>query len=174
MIKRIVITGPESTGKSTLASELAMHYKTVFVPEVARAYIDLIQRPYIQNDLLEIAKLQRAEEDKLISQATKFLICDTDLQVIKVWSEFKYNTCDNWIIEELKSNKPDLYLVCNIDLPWQEDTQREHPNERQELFDIYHKELITMNANFEIITGQQSERTARSIKAINQFFGMQP
>lgn len=169
-MKRIVITGSESTGKSTLASELAKHYKTVYVPEVARFYIDDLKRPYIQNDLLEIAMLQCAEEDKLINKATNILICDTDLLVIKVWSEFKYGNCDNWIVEELKKRDCNLYLLCNIDLPWQEDEQREHPNSRKELFDIYHLELIKMKANYEIITGKETERLERSIRACATVF----
>ena len=90
MINRIAIIGPESTGKSTLAKELAEYYKTVYVPEVARFYIDELKRSYNQNDLLEIAKLQCDEEDKLLHQANEILICDTNLLVIKIWSEFKY------------------------------------------------------------------------------------
>lgn len=168
MIKRFAITGPESTGKSALAKDLAEHYKTVFVPEVARLYIDALEHPYNQNDLLEIAKLQCAEEDKLLSKANKILICDTDLFVIKIWSEFKYGICDDWILDELAKRKYDLHLLCNIDLPWENDPQREHPNERQELFDIYHHELIKMQVKYEIITGSENRRLKSAILAVNK------
>ena len=168
MIKRIAITGPESTGKSMLALSLAKHYQTVFVPEVARFYLDTLQRPYNQNDLLAIAKLQCAEEDKLALQAKKILICDTTLQVIKIWSEFKYGNCNTWIIDEMQNRKYDLYLLCNIDLPWEEDAQREHPDARQELFDIYHHELIQMKVSYEIISGKEDQRVLNAINAINK------
>lgn len=166
-LKRVAITGPESTGKSTLAKELAEHYKTVFVPEIARLYIDALERPYEQNDLLEIAKLQCAEEDKLIIRTNKILICDTDLLVIKIWSEFKYGNCDNWILEELCKRKYDIHLLCNIDLPWQDDVQREHPDKRQELFDLFHYDLRKMRVPYEIITGKESDRTKKSVTAID-------
>lgn len=167
MVIRIAITGPECTGKSTLAKELAEHYQTVFVPEIARFYIDALSRPYNQDDLSEIAKLQCVEEDKLIKKANRILIFDTDLLVIKIWSEFKYGNCDHRILEELSKRKYDLHLLCNIDLPWQDDPQREHPGERQKLFNIYHQELIKMKVNYEIITGKQAERTERAINAVN-------
>ena len=165
-LKRFAIIGPESTGKSTLAKELAHHYKSVFVPEVARQYIDKLTRPYHRSDLLEIAKMQCEEEDRTLDHANSILICDTTLLVIKIWSEFKYGNCDDWILQELNNRKYDLHLLCNIDLPWEEDAQREHPNARQELFDIYHYELIKMNLDYEIISGKQSERTKRAVRAI--------
>jgi NadR type nicotinamide-nucleotide adenylyltransferase len=170
MIKRIAITGPECTGKSTLAKDLAEHFKTVYVPEVARFYIDALDRPYTHNDLLEIAKLQCAEEDKLIQKANKFLICDTDLLVIKIWSVFKYGSCDRWILDELIKRKNELYLLCNINLKWQQDSQREHPDARQELFDIYHHELLSMKASYEIITGSEEERTIKAITVLEKSF----
>ena len=163
---RIAITGPESTGKSTLAKELSTYYQTLYVPEIARFYIDDLQRPYNQNDLLQIAKLQCAEEDKLMMKANKILICDTDLLVIKIWSEVKFGNCDNWIIGEQQNRHYDLYLLCNIDLPWQSDPQREHPNERERLFNLYHLSLIKMKASYEIITGKERERTGKAIAVI--------
>ncbi len=166
-LKRIAITGPESTGKSTLAKQLAEHYQTVYVPEIARFYIDALNRPYNQDDLLAIAKLQCAEEDTLMKKANRILICDTDLLVIKIWSEFKYGNCNNWILEELSKRKYDLYLLCNIDLPWQDDPQREYPGERQELFNIYHQELIKMKVNYEIITGKENDRMQRAFTFID-------
>ena len=164
---RIAITGSESTGKSVLANQLALYFKTVFVNEVAREYIDQLKRAYTQNDLLIIARQQCKEEDLMIQHANKLLICDTTLLVIKVWSEFKYGTCDSWIINEMKKREYDLYLLCNIDLPWQPDNQREHPQSRQELFNIYHNELIKEKVNYEIVSGMEQQRLHAAIKAIH-------
>ncbi len=168
MIKRIAIVGPESTGKSILAKELAIHFESLFVPEFARVYIDELKRPYNQTDLLEIARMQCLIEDSSEELAEELLFCDTTLLVIKVWSEFKYGNCDAWILEELNKRKYDLYLLCNIDLPWQKDAQREHPHSRQELFDIYHTELIKMGVEYEIITGKQSTRLVNAINVIDR------
>lgn len=165
---RIAIIGPESTGKSTLAQQLAWHYKTVFVPEMARTFINNLSVPYHQNDLLKIAQLQIKAEDQLAREANAILICDTSLLVIKIWSEFKYGNCDSWILNETINRQYDAHLLCNIDLPWEEDAQREHPEARQLLFDIYHSELIKMKVNYEIISGKQTERLKRAIQAINK------
>ncbi|MCD4681228.1 MAG: ATP-binding protein, partial [Bacteroidales bacterium] len=87
MIKRIAITGPESTGKSQLAKKLAEHYNTVWVPEFAREYLNIINRPYGQADILDIAKGQVESEDRLANFAKKILFCDTEAIVTKIWSE---------------------------------------------------------------------------------------
>lgn len=167
MVERIALTGPESTGKTTLAQQLAKHYRTLFVPEIARSYIDQLGRSYEEKDLKIIAMHQCAEEDRLVSEANRFLICDTDLLVIKIWSEYKYHHCDEWITDQLKKRKPRLYLLCNIDLDWEFDPQREHPDRREELFNLYHAVLIKMKCNYEIISGKKELRLQRAINAIN-------
>jgi len=91
LIKKIAITGPESTGKSELAKKLAKHYNTVWVPEFSREYIDNINRPYDYDDIIEIAKGQLNREKEAEKKANKFLFCDTELIVAKIWSEFKYS-----------------------------------------------------------------------------------
>ncbi|VAW26252.1 hypothetical protein MNBD_BACTEROID06-582, partial [hydrothermal vent metagenome] len=116
---KIVITGPESTGKSTLAKELAKYYKTTFVEEYARIFLTNLGRPYVQQDLLEIAKRQIAQEDSATNKNPKLLICDTSLEVIKIWSEYKYQSVDVFITNSLKVRKPDLYLLMRPDLLWE-------------------------------------------------------
>ncbi len=127
-IKRIVIIGPESTGKSTLTSGLACYFDTVFVQEYAREYLEELSRPYLEEDLLIMARRQVAlEEERAMQARNGLLFCDTDLQVIKVWSEDKYGRCDPWILGQIAVRKYDLYLLTDIDMLWQDDPLREHP-----------------------------------------------
>ena len=115
LLHRIAITGPESTGKSKLAQNLAGHYHTVFVPEYAREYIDNLNRPYNQEDILEIARA-RQDGRRGGKEGKRILFCDTELIVTKIWSEVKYGICDPWILGEIESRKYDLYLLCYIDI----------------------------------------------------------
>ncbi len=170
MIKRIAITGPESTGKSELAKSLAQYYNTVWVPEVARRYLDNLGREYNYDDILMIAKKQIDEENKLAKTANGFLFCDTDLIVTKIWCEYKYGRCHPWILEQIEKHKYDLYLLTNIDLPWQPDPLREHPDKRKEIFELYLKELKQRKFPFEIISGLGSDRVENAVQLINRKF----
>lgn len=162
-ILKIAITGPESTGKSRLAMELAEYYKTVFVPEFAREYIDRLGRPYDQEDILIIAKGQISEEERWIKQADRMLFCDTELIVTKIWSEVKYGFCDPWILKKIEENKYDLFLLCDIDLPWEADPQREHPHMREKLFTLYYDELKGRGVPFKVVSGAGRERLMNAI-----------
>lgn len=154
-IKKVVIIGPESTGKSTLASLLAKYYNTSWVPEYAREYIDRLDRPYIERDLRDIAKGQLIAEEREIKYAKKLLICDTNLIVIKVWSEHKFGACYDEIIEQVKNRSYDLYLLTNPDVPWAEDPQRENPHMRQLFYDIYLEEIKKSGVPFVEIMGEE-------------------
>ncbi len=167
-IIKIAITGPESTGKSRLALELAEHYKTVYVPEFAREYIDHLNRPYTQEDILKIAKGQISEEERWIKRADHMLFCDTELIVTKIWSEVKYGNCDPWILQKIEENKYDLFLLCNIDLPWEADPQREHPHMREKLFTLYHNELTKRGFLFKVVSGSGQERLMNTIGFIDK------
>jgi NadR type nicotinamide-nucleotide adenylyltransferase len=162
-ILKIAITGPESTGKSRLAMELAEYYKTVYVPEFAREYIDCLDRPYTQDDILKIAKGQISEEERWIKQADRMLFCDTELIVTKIWSEVKYGFCDPWILKKIEENKYDLFLLCDIDLPWEADPQREHPHMREKLFTLYYDELKGRGVPFKVVSGAGRERLMNAI-----------
>jgi len=163
---KIVILGPESTGKTTLAKQLAEHFNTEWVPEYARQYIDELDRPYEESDLLKIAKGQLQLEDEIASKSNGFLFCDTNLTTIKIWSDYKYGRTDSWILKSLNTRKYDFYLLTNIDLPWESDPQREHPNERQELFDLYKDYLESNQLRSSVITGQGNLRLQNAIKPI--------
>lgn len=169
MIRRIAITGPESTGKSVLAEQLAAHYSTRWVPEFAREYLDNLGRPYEEADLLSIAEGQLAAEERAEKEASRILFCDTELTVIKIWSEVKYGRCDDRILKLQASRRYDLYLLCDIDLPWTYDPLREHPDRRRFLFDYYHRELTAMHRPFAVVCGLDEARLRHACSAIEKF-----
>lgn len=166
-VKKVAIVGPECTGKSELSAFLAEHYKTTWVPEYARGYIDNLVRPYNEADLLTIAHGQLRLEETWISDANRVLFCDTNLVVIKVWSQFKYGHVDDSILESLKNSHYDLQLLTYIDIPWQDDPQREHPDKREELYKIYLEEVKALDTPFVEIRGDRNQRRKVAIEAID-------
>jgi NadR type nicotinamide-nucleotide adenylyltransferase len=167
MIK-VAVTGPESTGKSTLAQQLACHYRAVWVPEYARAYIGGLDRPYTAADVERIARGQLAQYQQALSRADRFLFADTDLLVIKIWMLHAYGSCPDWILRALEQQDFDLYLLMQVDLPWEQDPQREHPHLRPFFYDWYKRELQAYNFPFAEIGGDQEERRQNAIRAIEQ------
>ena len=175
---KVAITGPESTGKSTLAEKLAHHYKTDFVPEYSRTYLENFEGRYTEDDVVEIAKGQHnliLEEEKKLSektqQVTSLLIADTEIVVCKIWVEYVFKHSNKVIDEILKQQDFDLYLLCDIDLPWTYDPLRENPNidERKELFEIYRNTLEQMKVPFEIVSGDDEVRVNNAIKVIEKY-----
>ncbi len=166
-IKKIAIIGPESTGKTTLARQLAKHFNTQWVPEYARQYLKELDRAYHQEDLIHIAKGQMTEEDSLEAHANDLLICDTNLIVIKVWSEYKYGTLDQWIQSQIDERSYDLYLLTSCDIPWEFDEQRENPDDREYLFNQYESFLSKHKLPFAVIKGSEVERMTQAIEIIN-------
>jgi NadR type nicotinamide-nucleotide adenylyltransferase len=150
-----------------LAKKLARHYNTCWVKEYARKYIDNLTIPYQKHDLEQIAKGQIESENNMILSANKLLICDTDLMVIKIWSEYKYGSCEKWILEEIANRKYDLYLLTYIDIPWEEDPQREHPDKRSYFYKIYQEEMETRNMRYVVIKGNMKERMNIAVSKIN-------
>ena len=169
---KIVILGPESTGKTTLVKQLAEHFNTEWVPEYARQFIDELGRSYQESDLLEIAKGQLQQEDEIASKSDGFLFFDTNLITIKIWSDYKYGRTDPWILESMKTRKYDFYLLTDIDLPWESDPQREHPNERQELFDLYKDYLESNQLPFEVVWGLELNRFENALRHIKNRFNL--
>ena len=157
---KIIITGPESSGKTTLCEQLSNHFNIPFTKEFARSYIDNLDRIYMIGDLLSIGKEQLKSE--LNSQ-----LLDTDLITIKIWSEYKYGRCDKWILDQIEKQKTEkrFYLLCKPDIAWQEDKQRENPNDREELFEIYKQELNDLEHKYFIVKGE--DRTENSISKIS-------
>ena len=152
---KIIATGPESSGKTTLCKALSKHFNLPFSKEFAREYLDVLNRDYNQNDLLKIAKGQ------LNSEANTELL-DTDLITIKIWSKYKYGSCDKWILEQIEKQKSEnrFYLLCKPDIPWEADPLRENPTNRNELFKIYKKELKSLEHKYFIVQGEDIAKQA--------------
>jgi NadR type nicotinamide-nucleotide adenylyltransferase len=171
MIKRIAITGPESTGKTWLAQQLAKHCKSIWVPEYAREYLIKLAKPYDYDDILKIAQNQFITNREAQEKANRFLFCDTELIVTKIWCEVKYGKCHPWIEEHIRKQNFDLYLLTDIDLPWEPDPQREHPHLREHLMELYINELESRNFPYSIVSGQQDDRLKNAIKALGKLAG---
>lgn len=171
-IKKIVVIGPESTGKSTLSAALAEELGTVWVPEYARTYLENLDRQYVQEDLLHMAEGQLKMEDELLPKANKLLICDTNLHVIKVWSNAKYGNCDRRILENIANRKYDMYLLTDIDTIWEDDPLREHPEpeERKYFYNLYKDIVQNSNLPWAEISGVHEERLKKSLSVIKQHF----
>jgi nicotinamide riboside kinase len=192
VIKKVVIIGPESTGKSTLSEQLALHYNTSWVPEYAREYLLKHGTRYTYDDLLTIAKGQLELEEKMFAlelnqQPTKnatesigahsplntqhspFFI-DTDMYVMKVWCEFVFGNCHPFILRQIVERKYDLYLLCNIDLPWVKDELREYPDlvNRQKLYHMYKDILINQSVPWVEISGSDDQRLLAAIDAVDK------
>jgi NadR type nicotinamide-nucleotide adenylyltransferase len=167
-IKKVAIIGPECTGKSDLSAYLAEHFKTEWVPEYARGYIDNLVRPYIEVDLLTISHGQLRLEEQYARSANEILICDTNLYVIKVWSNFRFGQCAPEILQKIDELHYDLYLLTYVDIPWEADPQREHPNQREQLYSIYLEEMQKQQTPFVEIKGEKEQRRKIAVEAVNK------
>ena len=171
--KKIVIIGPESTGKSTLCQQLAAHYKTIWVKEYAREYLLKNVTDYTFENLLDIAKGQLQLEDAAAQSLIPHhspLIIDTDMYVMKVWCEFVFEKTHHWILNRLVERKYDLYLLCNTDLPWVKDELREYPDliSREKLYHHYKDAMINQTVPWVDIYGSYEERLQKAITAIDK------
>ena len=196
MQKKIVIIGPESTGKSTLCKQLAEHYKTLWCPEFAREYLLNHGMNYDFEDLFIIAKGQLALEDEYVEKVGKTesqkdrktdsshsppdsyrvtthlspLFIDTDMYVMKVWCEFVFGICHPFILDQIAVRKYDLYLLCNADLPWVKDELREYPDfeTRGKLYSIYKNIMVNQFVPWIDISGSYEERLQKAIEAVDR------
>ncbi len=147
-----------------------MHYRTSYVPEYAREYVDGLNRPYRREDIVAIAREQVRREDEAATLAETYLFCDTDLIVSKIWEQYKYRSCDPWILQQIEAGRYDLYLLCQVDLPWEPDPQREYPHKRAFFFQWFQRELAEYGFPYRIISGRKEERLQNAIRAIDAFF----
>lgn len=151
---KVGIIGPECTGKTTLAKELAERYKGVFVPEYAREYMEQLNRPYTRKDVEKIARKQIADLKHMLSiscDTDKVYFFDTELIITKVWFEHKYGACPEWVTDALHQYPMNVYLLCSPDIAWQYDPVRENPNIREELFERYEQEVQKLDTPYYII-----------------------
>ncbi len=169
-IIRIALFGPESTGKSTLAKQLAEHFQTAFVPEFARDYLqekwDTTAQICDVNDMLPIAYGQIKLENESLSMANGFLFCDTNLLVTKVFSEVYYNFCDPLLDEAAQNHEYDLFFLTDIDVPWEKDDLRDKPEGRETNFTAFKQSLIDTNKPFITISGDKELRLKKAIQVV--------
>jgi len=167
-IIKIAVVGPESTGKSTMSAFLAEHYQTVWVPEYARGYCEKLTEPPTWQDEINMFYGQIALEEELLPQANKLLICDTTFITVKIWSDEMFGSSPQQVLDELPKHPYYLYLLLDIDLPWQDDPLRDFPHMREHFMAIWHKELKQLNANYVVISGTGPERYQRAIDTIDK------
>jgi NadR type nicotinamide-nucleotide adenylyltransferase len=173
-IKKFVIIGPESTGKSTLSAQLAQHYKTLWAPEYAREYLEKNGTDYTYEDLLTIAKGQIEQEEfhngQLATYSSQLLFIDTDMYVMKVWCEYVFNKCHNWILNRIAERKYDGYLLCNVDLPWVKDSLREYPDfeTRNRLYHFYKDIMVNQSLPWVDISCNYEERLEKAIRFLDK------
>jgi NadR type nicotinamide-nucleotide adenylyltransferase len=163
---KIALVGPESTGKSTLAAQLANYFDAPLVEEYARSFIDQLDRPYRESDLVDIAREQIELEKSAIEAGHQVLICDTNLLIIKIWSEYKYGRCHPWILENMDLRSYGTYFLTGTDIPWTFDPQREHPHQREELLEIYRTELIVNGLKYQELWGNENQRFNEAVNGI--------
>jgi nicotinamide riboside kinase len=164
----IVVVGVESTGKSTLARALAEHTGRTLVPEIARSWLDARGNRYEEGDLEPIARLQwRAEADA--ARTKEGVVADTDLVVIRIWSEVRFGRCAPWILEALATRPPAVYLLTRPDLPWEPDPQRASPDaaERAALHARYRRLLRELGHPWHEIGGEGDARLAAALAALD-------
>ncbi len=190
-VKKFVVIGPESTGKSTLCNQLAEHYNTFWVPEYAREYLLKNGTGYSYEDLLTIAKGQIELEEAVgngvsgiskkpeatnivhhtsyITHSGSLLFIDTNMYVMKVWCEYVFNKCHNWILNRIAERHYDGYLLCNPDLDWVPDSLREYPDKttREKLYCFYKDLMINQPVSWVDINGNYSERFEKAIRFID-------
>ncbi len=169
-LNRIVVTGPESTGKTELAQALAAKLNSVWIPEYARQYVENLNRPYEYDDVIQIAQHQVAQEtDVALEIGDGLIIFDTWLIITKVWLDRVFGKCPDWISEHIRSSKIDLFLVCDTDLPWIADPVRENGGEkRTELFQLYCNEIVAFGFKYDIISGFGDKRTENALIALSK------
>jgi NadR type nicotinamide-nucleotide adenylyltransferase len=172
-IIKVVLFGPESTGKTTLSKQLARHYNTVWAPEYARDYLqnkwNNERKTCESSDLVPIAYGQMKLENELAKKADKILICDTDLLETKVYSEEYYGgLVDKNLEKAAKENTYDLYLLTYIDTPWEADDLRDRPEQRLEMFNAFKNALIKYNRRYILLKGDKQTRYKTAVSKIDE------
>jgi NadR type nicotinamide-nucleotide adenylyltransferase len=170
-IPKIAVVGPESTGKSTMSAYLAKHYNTVWVPEYARDYCAKLTEPCTWQDEINMFYGQLDLEAEMLPLANELLICDTTFITVKIWSDYTFGRTPQEVLDELPKHTYDLYLLLNIDLPWEEDPLRDFPHMREHFMQIWIKELQALDARYVLISGTGDDRYKNAVNAIDEFIG---
>ncbi|MCL2596910.1 MAG: ATP-binding protein [Paludibacter sp.] len=165
------LTGPESTGKTTLSQALAAHFEGECVAEYAREYVEKLDRKYNFYDICRIACRQIEQLEDAKKAENNLIFFDTDLIITKVWFELCYNKTPFFVTDYLKEPPVDCYLLCFPDIEWQNDTVRENGTEQKRhfLFNKYKNEIEKTGKSYYIIEGEGEERLQNAINAVNLF-----
>ncbi|TDX14053.1 DUF4301 family protein [Flavobacterium sp. S87F.05.LMB.W.Kidney.N] len=170
-IIKIALFGPESTGKTTLAKQLAEYYETEWVPEFARDYLqekwEENKHICVADDMMPIAYGQTALENQKLASANKYLFCDTNLMVTKVFSEMYYGFCDPLLNEAALKHEYDLFFLTDIDVPWEKDDIRDTPEGRESVFSVFKQTLIDTKKPFITLSGDKESRLKKAISIID-------
>lgn len=167
-MRKVAIIGPESTGKTALARALASYFRVPWIPEYARSYVENLDEHYSFEDVCKIAKHQiKTEESLEKNDVLSWIFFDTDLIITKVWFDYCYHQVPDFVTERLEKKFFDIYLLCEPDLPWEEDPVREHGDDRDFFFQWYKKEIQALGKPFIIVNGSGEERVQRAIRALN-------
>jgi nicotinamide riboside kinase len=164
--KRIVVTGPECTGKSWLSYQLACKTSELWLPEYARHYIRHLNRPYKKEDVVHIARTQIDLETGMAAGHPEYLFLDTGLIITKVWLEHVYGNSPGWLDDAIKTLPRHLHLLCYPDLPWHPDPLRENKDLRMYFFEWYEKEIISCGFPYVVIKGKGEERLQSAIEGV--------
>lgn len=162
-IKRVVLTGPESTGKTFLTKALAKHFNEPYISEIARDYVENLNREYTYKDLEIIAEMQIKAEEQALKNAKEWLFIDTDLIITKVWFKHVFGKVPEWLDKKIQITPRYKHMLCNYDIPWVPDPVRENPDKREFFFDWYKSEILHYGFNFSIISGNNSLRIKNAI-----------
>ena len=163
---RVAVVGPESCGKTTLTQALARAWGEPWVEEVSRAWLEARGGRYGPDDLPTLAELQRAREDALAASARRFLFCDTNALVVRVWSQVKYGAVDPRVTAAERLDHYALHLLTAPDLPWAFDPLRESPHARDALFERYEAALRAAGVPYAVISGQGEARLEGAQQAL--------
>jgi NadR type nicotinamide-nucleotide adenylyltransferase len=167
---KIAVVGPESTGKSTMAQFLAKEFQTVCVPEYSRYYCQSLNNKYTLQDEVNMFYGQVALEEALIPLAQdQLLICDTTFLTVKIWSDHLFGHTPQEVTDKIQQHVYDLYLLMDIDLPWQDDPLRDFPEQREHFMEIWKSELNAINANYRLISGLGDQRLENGLHAVKDF-----
>jgi nicotinamide riboside kinase len=170
---RVILTGPECTGKTMLTMELAKQFGTLYISEYAREYIESLSRPYTYYDVLHIAQKQVELMETYSQKADGLLFVDTYLIITKVWFKRVFEVIPDWIEQEIYKTKNDLYLLCKPDIPWEPDPVRENGGEMREiLFNEYIHELVDEGLNYAYVEGKGNERINTAVNEVQKFLSM--
>jgi NadR type nicotinamide-nucleotide adenylyltransferase len=167
---KIAILGPESTGKTVLAGQLAEHFKSLWVPEYARGYVENLKRPYTYEDICSIAlkQIEQEQEAEENPSSAEYIFFDTELIITKVWFSYRFGKVPDFLTEQLKTGFFDLYILCTPDLPWEPDPVREHGEDREYFFNWYKTEIEQTGKPYVIVDGLGDKRLQNALTGLER------